>query len=386
MRMRQLTSGQSITTFAPPEVNTTIRSLKPFGSNKGGKVEFSDIIVWTMFNTLRELESAIPQWADQGIAFDARKAAWDDFLTSRNSISLKDAWIQKGQIPLVESYGSRTSTEVYPDHLLERINEVIPDLQKSNRIDEEQEREYNPEVEKIKEEESPPPAEAAVPILNQRLVDLVRHGVFAQNPVFIEAFDLFTVDRSPRWSGRLFVTADYKHTIQNQPDLVKTSVHIRRVLFVITVKTGQHLLISPFEAEKLIARIISSHQVTLSCFIPRKRGSQQISDLLDFFHVGAPLPKSITTMALQELRIFSGQLHAHNDEDLEYLTCFLGFKATSWEAAKSRSGFVISRDHRHSSCPFDHDPTQLMIWIHLMRFHGTSCDRTPVGKLFGTMD
>lgn len=90
MRLRQLRTTQSVTFFAPPEVDMSIRDIcgRKFPIKYG--IESPHVIFWLLEQTCRANEDLHPLFRAQGIDFCRRANAvlqYPDFLTSKSSKS-----------------------------------------------------------------------------------------------------------------------------------------------------------------------------------------------------------------------------------------------------------------------------------------------------------
>lgn len=85
MRLRQLSTSQSVVFFAPPEVHQSIMDLRRYKS--GAVIDSHDVICWLLEQTCNEIEQLQPLYFSQGVDFCRRaQAAFDnrDFLGDPN--------------------------------------------------------------------------------------------------------------------------------------------------------------------------------------------------------------------------------------------------------------------------------------------------------------
>ncbi|KAG6825343.1 hypothetical protein H0H93_000818, partial [Arthromyces matolae] len=130
MRMRQLGRGQSVTFFAPLEVDRSIRAceLRPLDSS--AEIHSEDVLRWAMSQTCEHIRHYLPHWAQQGSEYIKRNEAWN--LYERNQTAsdalgtLRASWEDPDARTLEEMYAPSPNYETTTSH--PAFN--IPDMKK----------------------------------------------------------------------------------------------------------------------------------------------------------------------------------------------------------------------------------------------------------------
>src|ERR1700761_5936088 len=104
MRMRQLGKGQSVSFFAPGEVDRRIRTLIPKGQESGDGIRVIDILRWAMHETCWDILHHLPHWAQQGVDHHRRFSAYKFYDMTGNLGVLKKSWLQPESKTLEEMY------------------------------------------------------------------------------------------------------------------------------------------------------------------------------------------------------------------------------------------------------------------------------------------
>jgi hypothetical protein len=85
------------------------------------------------------------------------------------------------------------------------------------------------------------------------------------------------------------------------------------------------VIISPFEANKLLPQVRNSQKVTLHLFSPRTNSSYRPLDALDLYKVGREFDTStIPRSLIAQLNLFAGSLYLRSYEEYTELCDFLG--------------------------------------------------------------
>jgi hypothetical protein len=106
------------------------------------------------------------------------------------------------------------------------------------------------------------------------------------------------------------------------------------------------VILSPFEAEQLVARIQKSNLVTLHLYSPRPTQSYDPLDTLDLYCVGREFSACILSLLrsqIVQLNLFAGQLYFKSYTEYVELCRYLGL---AWEAPKEGEelqvdGFIV---------------------------------------------
>lgn len=214
MRLRQLATSQSVTFFAGPDVEKSIRHLC---QKKSARIDSSDVVHWLLEQTCQEMGAMMPLYLAQAHDYCLRMQASIDnpkFLTKN---SARSSYLDVVQVPeqqdLQHLYAPKSTTTsfVFPENMApslqrfatevstrrrQHISTVSADVPLSVFEEVEQEREVSLEVENIKETQGPKvykPLE--FPGLNRYLNIFAMTGNLAAG-VFPSAFDLLS-DKNP---------------------------------------------------------------------------------------------------------------------------------------------------------------------------------------------
>ncbi|KAG8923921.1 hypothetical protein FRC02_010799 [Tulasnella sp. 418] len=348
MRMRKLGRGHTIMFFAPLEVDHSIRVSA--GVSRDNPIQTKDVVLWTMFESCLEVQHRIPQWAQQGMDYRKREAAWIRFNKSPNFSMkhLEAAWLQNDARSLEEMYGHDQvgsmmgfgrQLEEYPD-ISATYRKWAPSAFNDTRFQEEQEREVVLEVETERRVVRPMPATAAIPHVAGDIRMLVNSGRFERySAAFVPLFQRLGEERfeEQSWSSRgLFATRDFCITIRSSRDSNPVN-YLRPVQWILSCAQPTEtifVVLSPHEVNELLPDIRNSNQVHLHLYSPRTtQGMKSFEDLA--FYCIPPLPASwikpdldITT----RLNLWAGQLYLEDEKTYHYLCNFLGLY--NWQPRK----------------------------------------------------
>lgn len=244
MRLRQLGTTQSVTFFAPVEVDQSIRDL----CQKSQRValDSSDVIKWLVHNTCSLTESLQPLYFAQGMDFCARKqgvADHPDFLS--------DAADRKEYIRTIRQTERQTLQQLYAPQAKAKaktgkeqlaLTGVLAEFRKelnqrrkrfqdtgsavhASALEEvEQEREIEQEVEAVRQVKKPLPCTPyTFPGLHRDVETFARTGRFtAGSDVFVSALTFMSRSSTGRkfkvnpkaGSSKLFVTMEFTRTVR----------------------------------------------------------------------------------------------------------------------------------------------------------------------------
>ncbi|KAF7328474.1 hypothetical protein MVEN_02534300 [Mycena venus] len=381
MRMRQLGQGQSVMFFAPPE----------------------DIIQWAMLETILSIDQFVPHWAQQGVGYKKRPAAWSRYIQEDSTTSiegLRSTWVEKEARTLQEMYDFvHSSTQRH------RVFD-IPDM--ANRLDqmgfsqivevindEEQEREVAHEVErKSQQGERPRRATPSSHKLHPDVRQLVRTGVLKRHsPAFVSPFSTFTaLDKKGAWSWRLIATQDFTDTVK-AVDHPKD--YVRPVTWILSTSSGGgHLIIiSPWEANELLPDIRDSPHVHLHQYAPRTMENMRSFEDLCFYTLPTSTPLPGGRWGVNEtthLNLFAGQLYLKNIDEYRRLCNMLGLYIDDEVSGDGSSvkykndGFVTPGNRRGAmakSCFFTESPLLAVKDLLSLRMKGLDYTPTHMGRI-----
>lgn len=349
MRMRRLGNGQSVVFCVPTEIRTKI--IHVTGNTQDSEITISDILAWVMSETNVDLRRTIPIWATQGRCFVRQKKLWeeaqadDGLCMDQNSAEkfLEDEAKSIATRYRPVSSTSSTALSQDTDEMLHKIAERCKEFESTDirsrtlQEEQEQERELAPEVEEEREVERPPPAEAAPHNIHDNVRGFVATGKIPANGAgFIWAFEALRhtsaaecldLSKAPR---NIRVTADFARTIKHKQSAQGYDSFQRSVQFVLTStdhrgKVDNVVVISPYEANELLASIQESRSVMLHLYAPRQNQGFALLDHLQLFTVPAKESKRmIESRFIIELNVFAGQLYFKDFQEYIEVCNYLG--------------------------------------------------------------
>ncbi|KAF6784871.1 hypothetical protein CSOJ01_15693 [Colletotrichum sojae] len=255
-------------------------------------------------------------------------AAYDQRFLEEEAQTLETRYKPKPPIEVKTEENSTVSPKTRPDAITERLLELDGLDEDSAAFQEEQERELSPEIEQEREIQRPRPAEPAEHILHPEIRRFVTQGILPEDPkVCIAAFKAlsdttaarhFEVGKLP---GGLLVTSDFVRTINpfgrdHVSDLFQRSIQWILTPASRTANFETAMVISPYEAQKLLPDIKTSDFVSLHLYSPRPNMGFRPLDALDLYTI--PHRRVSPTPALPlatQLNLFSGQLYLKSLEE-----------------------------------------------------------------------
>ncbi|KAK4141681.1 uncharacterized protein C8A04DRAFT_13829 [Dichotomopilus funicola] len=304
MRLRQLGTTQSITFFAPPEVDRSVRSLCGIPSNTDAMVTSHHVIRWLLEQTCRAHESVRDLYLSQGMDFIRRT---DAALRYPNAVSNKSQ--RAGLLAVLQQSDTQTLEQLYgksargtaageatlqslldpppsptvPPQLQAFLDQlrVVADGSKNSSSNSsgskgrrqggwrfqmdhalaevEQERQVEVEVEEMRVVQKPPRFQAlSFPGLHPAIRTFARDGVL-QNAVFDHAFAYLGSTGLGRQFGvrpttsRLFVSREFSRIVKLPPNRNCDDGLLRPVEWIIwSPRTQTALVIIPEEAELVL--------------------------------------------------------------------------------------------------------------------------------------
>jgi hypothetical protein len=401
MRMRKLGHGHSVMFFAPLEVDLSIRAV--VGKNDPTtQVTAVDILCWAIHETWTDIQHRAPYWAQQGMSHKSRCDAWSRFCDNDlTPAQLSDAWLQSDVKSLADLY---SPCEI--KNTLSALSELDPVLQQrckdlgvlslpSAQIEEEQEREVNREQEREREVELPPKAKPAEHFLHPDVVSFVKTGVIpplhsgsAFLPVFTTLEKSSAVTREADvWSPLILATVDFCKTIKPESTRGTMDQYLRPVQWILSSKgEGNRVLVllSPFEADRLMPDIRASECVHLHVYAPRTSQRMKPSDDLRLYSI-PPLPSDWTPpwALIDQLNVFAGQLYLRDYESYLQLCRFLGVPTTepSNGTAIRWNLFNIPGSFEEMEITFSGSPLPSVMALLAVRSRGRPFARTHMGKI-----
>ena len=401
--MRKLGHGHSIMFFAPPAVDRDIRRVAAKTDPKA-EVTTADIICWAIQETWTDIQQRAPYWAQQGMSHKSRYGAWTRYCNNDlTAEQLSDAWLQPEQKSLADLYAPCKSKNAHHDlsaldpEIWQRCKDLGVLSLPSARMDEEQEREVNREREREREVELPPKAEPAKHSLHPEVVAFVKTGIIPplhSSSAFLPVFT--TLERGSAatcnadvWSPSIMATADFCRTIK--PDSTRGSVdqYLRPIQWILSRKNHRDqalVLLSPFEADRLMPDIRASEYVHLHLYVPRTSPRMKPSDDLRLYSI-PPLPSDWTAPLnlMDQLNVFAGQLYLRDYESYLHLCRFLGVPTSTTDIPHDttirRNLFNIPGSFEENEIRFMDSPLPFVMALLAIRSRGRPFAHTHMGKI-----
>ncbi|KAI4522715.1 hypothetical protein K525DRAFT_268624 [Schizophyllum commune Loenen D] len=414
MRMRKLgqPGGHSIVFLANAEIQTRIwSSIK----ERKSTLDSSDVLVWTLKESIRQTEENGALWAAQGLSFDARESAWEAYNAGEiDAQGLAKALLEPEALTLEELYAPHrppvfVETERQNDRqraIWERCNRFGFKVSDDSRLQEEQERELAHEKEQEREVQHAQPATPLPHATDPALMALVATGRMPTQPAFRtlrECLAFTSVEALiPNVSSTFFqdtrmiaATSDFAETIE----LSAHSPHdkdafLRSVQWIVSIDKDPNtlLLISPHEANEILPRVRQSKDVHLHLYAPRVTRETRSFDNLTFFTVPSSDASTFRPPAEQirhELNLFAGNLFVREMGAYRSLCHFLGLHLGKLpegrEGTVDHDGFVSSAIIRAElsmpSSQIHHSPVSVLRSLISLRRKGQGFLLTHLGRM-----
>lgn len=356
MRLRQLGTTQSVTFFAPPEVNQSILDLSKKRWWK--MIDSSDVIRWLLEQTCRGLEQLQPMYYAQGADFCRRTQAELDFpdfitnLTHRASYLACLRQIEQQTLEQLYKPSSRAKPTKESESYSPRIGGFMRELKvirkrfqdngdavHSSALQEvEQEREVAHEVEAVRELQRPVHYTALkFSALHRDITNFAKTGkLTADSGAYELAFSAlrkFTLGKkhgvtSTGTSGRLYVSSEFMRTVDVPSGQRAYDNFQRPVSWILwSPSTDLAMIVIPEEAERLLRLIRTSTTVThmLTYAAPVTRQMCHFDQLKYYAVPTLPSDWIAPSWLRVELGIFSGRLYFEYSE-YDQILQFLGLQ------------------------------------------------------------
>lgn len=335
----------------PPEIQTKIQeaevenqvvSLSNIRRRHHHHIGVLQVLKWAIGETHTDLWRSISLWAAQGRRFDRQKSLWREagsgdanLMTATQAVKFledESPSLEKRYRPHVKAV--ETDTDFTNDEREQQISqrcEEVGSLQFDQAaLQEEQERELAPETEAERQTERSPPAKAAEHAIHPGLEYFVSTGELpAASSAFIPAFQTLrettaakhlNVDEFPK---DLLVTRDFAITVEEATRThFNTDAYQRPVHWILTSQPRSWdcvVIISPFEAEKLLTDIKRYGKTTLHVYSARTSLETKSLDDLTLYTVPSISPdqarEALPVHLAVQLNLFAGQLFFKSFED-----------------------------------------------------------------------
>ncbi|KAI0179721.1 hypothetical protein GGR52DRAFT_587251 [Hypoxylon sp. FL1284] len=374
MRMRMLGQGQSVVFCVQEEIKNKIITLKSEARRLSDQnISVLDILAWTIGETWRDVQRSITLWAYQGRRNELHRRIWKQARRGRETQPDQAQKIEFGQAlaerylekeaqtlesryrPRIETESRRSANEVTTDPILVRCRKFGDVKLGSAALHEEEEQELAPEIEQEREDQRPPPAEAAHHKVHNDVRDFVRSGATTESASgYKAAFRTLrkttagVVFDVSQFRPRLFASVDFASTIKPARPSDMLDSYQRSVQWILTSgppgAVKHMMVISPFEAQELLPTIQQSNKVALHVYAPRSNLGHRALDSLDLYTVPERLKRRrIPQRLITELNLFAGQLYFGSFEQYVDACKFLGisYETPGEDEEIAADGFIL---------------------------------------------
>jgi hypothetical protein len=417
MRMRRLGNGQTVVFCVPLEIQAKMRNTE----HVSDKITVSDVLLWAIGETRREIQRSMPLWAVQGRRFIHQQRLWqqamDDGKTTLDktraewfleleSQTLEQRYRPKttpsepSTLPIIEAKGTSAQT------IIDRCHEFGHLHFFSSALHEEQERELSPEIEQERQVQRPPPATPAAHHLHPDVKRFaLNNSTESFSRAYMTAFESLshlsianTVDLTKVASRQgLLVSADFATTVRQSGITSVYDAFQRHVSWLLTrraldsMEIESIMAISPYEANLLYPCMEASSN-TLHIYKPRSNSGYTALDELVLHTVSASeFPVVVPKFLSAQLSLFSGQLYINSYADYLGICRLLGVSARQvtedmeyegWQV--DADGFILSdgKGRPGGSSGFESSPVNFFkSFLSKIRRNGDGIHRTHMGSL-----
>ncbi len=417
MRMRKLGKGQSVMFCGPMEVERKI--IHCSGKTQRDAIEVADVLQWSISETCNTTKKCIPLWATQGIRYQRRYTAWSDSSNGRGkgaALETAESLLETEARTLQDRYGfgARQSEEqvllhnVEDESLSKRETQLEAIRAKCREFElasfnnatlrEEQERELSPENEQERQVERPLALAPYNHSVHRDVKRFVHQGTLDRDSdAFQPAFELFG-DTSANeclevetWPEHLLVTADFARTVHAAKNQHLDSF-LRPVHWVASAKNGNTVdcvVLSPYEAHKLLPFIRQHKIITLHVYSPRVSMSVRTLEDLSFCAIPAVPKCRPHPPFVMQLNLFAGQLYLRSYEEYLSVCRFLGlcFRPPCEQIQVGCDGFVSPTGRpefdaiMETECPFTTSPVGFLRMLMALRRKRQNFQKSHFGRI-----
>jgi hypothetical protein len=419
--MRKLGNGHSLVFLASDEVTTLIEEANRCHIDE---ISSKEVLIWTIRETWKQLQSQLTTFAEQGVTFLQREAAWnqmsENMITARELAELN---CEPHAYTVAELYGPASSTKPewlrqlqslavdnsMAQKILDRIEEFdLPSLSFGKET-EDMEVELMHETEVQWSTERPPEAIPAKHKKNEAVNELLVTGNRPNISSGIGRADCALLGTSLKLPAgfqqvfeHLYVTEDFCRTIES-PEVRGDGYmdeFLRPLEWLITpnVPNPQFIVaLSPFEVNENYELIRNSTKVRLHCFAPRYMQSMRtFEDLKSFSLPSQPAPIAIPQELAHLINLYSGSLFIRDYQAYQHLCILLrlSFDPAGVEQFGTTSGgnriidasfFVLDQGTRSrlgmTGHGFEESPVSCLKKLFVLRRHGRGLGLSHMGKL-----
>ncbi|KAI6314686.1 hypothetical protein MCOR29_007289 [Pyricularia oryzae] len=228
MRMRKLGKGQSVLFCVPPDIQSKV--IQQRGDPEiSTPIGVSDILNWSISETCADLERCVALWEIQGRRFAHQEYLWKGYSGPTRQWAETFLEDEARDIDSLYRPGHRPTITCCEKHTeYDGVQEIARHVAKFGKLDtnstalqEEQERELSPEMERERQIEKPKSATPAQHVLDREVVRFVRTGTMRDPSAFLPAF--LTLGQTTaaayladlgEFPSNLLVTKDFARTIK----------------------------------------------------------------------------------------------------------------------------------------------------------------------------
>ncbi|KAK2793814.1 hypothetical protein FQN51_001032 [Onygenales sp. PD_10] len=416
MRMRKLEKGQSLLFCAPADIQRQI--LQRSGKRACRDIEISDVLEWCISETWTHTRKCAPLWVTQGLRYLRHSIAWSNASNADSEgfpVDMARRILEKEAQTIEERYGidksiseeqvilggkedmSLAPRETQVDAIRAKCRYFDTKSFNSAALQEEQERELSPEMEREQQVEPPPSLEPAQHSLHANVRQFLSSGEIPQSSAgFCPAFQILNQTAAEKhfdqaaWGKELLVTADFARTVVTQSQDLLDS-YIRPVHWIASGKKGKafrFVILSPFEANEAMAFIQNGNGATLHIYAPRVGLTMRPMDDLSCGSLphSPGFPPGIRTL---QLNLFAGQLYLKDYAEYVSLCQFLGLVhcPPGGNVRVTADGFVTPSDRAdfdpvmEATSKFTKSPVELLRALMALRRKGQSISRSHIGAI-----
>ncbi|KAF3059206.1 hypothetical protein GL218_04803 [Daldinia childiae] len=378
MRMRMLAEGQSVVFCVPDEIQRKIRAHRAdIGLSADQDISVLDILAWSIGETWRDIHRSMALWENQGRRNENHRNIWKE-ARSGGKVNLTEGlakkYLEEEAKTLEYRYRPRPDSDAITrsqvvgtnttDPISLRCNEFKNLKLNSAELQEEEERELSPEIEQERQDQRPPAAEPALHTIHNNIETFITSGMITQgSPGYMHAFSTLRNTSAgacfdvSQFRPGLLVSNDFVNTIIRRGTSDHLDSYQRTVQWILTgappsdgdstdTLVKHMMVISPYEANKLLPMIMRSKAVALHLYAPRANLGYCNLDKLDLYTVPERLAsRKVPQSLITELNLFAGQLYFDSYKQYVDACQFLGISySTPREGEEIAADGFIAKD------------------------------------------
>jgi len=268
----------------------------------------------------------------------------------------------------------------------------LVDVRVAEEQEQEQEREVNHEIERERHVERPAKIQPAKHALHPDIRGFAETGRISRffsnqiSPLLVPVDMAKALDSTTVWSPSPLATVDFTTTVLGS-DCSRLTDYLRPVNWVLSSWSGKDsvvIVISPFEANKLLPIIREKKKVRLHIYAPRVSYSMRSFSDLTFYSIpDSPTDTwSAPAHARIELNLFAGQLYFDSREEYESVCVLLALSRAHPGSKYSQvDGFVPPQYRTGRPSPFTESKVKILKTLIELRRKGMGYYRTHLGRI-----